>query len=187
MCWERGFLQKGVPVLLSAAIATWADGHTLCTHIGDHESAAMWELYGQRGGIAVCSRISKLKGAIPAEYDTGSWGLYGNAVRYVDFDSYDEPFMNAATSQPIIRASELHLKRLSFEHEREYRLTTTLDGADEHRIGKHVPLCLATMIEEIRVSPTAQDWMVEAIACELKQYGLDVRVTKSGLYDAVLQ
>jgi hypothetical protein len=156
-------------------------------HTGDHESAAMWELYAQRGGIAVCSRISRLKAAIPHGYDTGSWGLYGSAVRYVDFDSYDEPFLNAQTSQPVIRASELHLKRLNFEHEREYRLTTTLDGADENRIGKHVPLCLATMIEEIRVSPTAQDWMVVAIACELKLYGLDVRVTKSSLYDAVLQ
>lgn len=162
-------------------------GCVSCWHINDGESAAMWDLYSTQAGIAVCTRVSRLRDAIQDGFDPGSWGLYGNAVRYVDFGTFNEPWYNVEIAKPVVRAADLHLKRRSFEHEREYRLTTTLEGADENRLGKHVPLCLATMIEEIRVAPTAQDWIVEVVRQQMKQSGLDVRVTKSDLYDAVLQ
>jgi hypothetical protein len=162
-------------------------GCVSCWHINDGESAAMWDLYSTQAGIAVCTRVSRLRDAIQDGFDPGSWGLYGNAVRYVDFGTFNEPWYNGEIAKPVVRAADLHLKRRSFEHEREYRLTTTLEGADENRLGKHVPLCLATMIEEIRVAPTAQDWIVEVVRQQMKQSGLDVRVTKSDLYDAVLQ
>ena len=117
-------------------------GCVSCWHINDGASAAMWDLYSAQAGIAVCSCVSRLRDAIGDGFDPGSWGLYGNAVRYVAFDSYNEPWLNAENSRPVIRASELHLKRLSFEHEREYRLTTTLEDAEEDGLGKHVPLSL---------------------------------------------
>jgi hypothetical protein len=195
---HEGLLPKSVRSALSVlsvesaaygrfAYEPWRkQGCVNCWHMSEYESAAMWDLYAVRGGIAVCSHVSRLKAAVSPDYEPGSWGLYGNAVRYVDFDSYNEPFLSVESGKTVVRASELHLKRLSFQHEREYRLTTTLDGADENRIGKHIPLCLATMIEEIRVSPTAQDWMVEAVASEVKQYGIEVLVRKSNLYDPLL-
>ena len=162
-------------------------GCVSCWHINDGESAAMWDLYSTQAGIAICTRVSRLRDAIQDGFDPGSWGLYGNAVRYVDFATFNEPWFNVDVAKPIVRAADLHLKRRSFEHEREYRLTTTLEDEDEHQFGKLIPICLTTMIEEVRVAPMAQDWIMEVVRQQVRAHGLDVPVTKSALYDAVLQ
>ena len=141
----------------------------------------------QPAGIAICTRVSRLRDAIQDGFDPGSWGLYGNAVRYVDFATFNEPWYNVDVAKPIVRAADLHLKRRSFEHEREYRLTTTLEDEDEHQSGKLIPICLTTMIEEVRVAPMAQDWIMEVVRQQVRAHGMDVPVTKSALYDAVLQ
>jgi hypothetical protein len=157
-----------------------------CWHMNENESAAMWDLYSKDAGIAVCSRISRLRSALPEDYDPGPWGIYGDAVRYVDFGNYEATLLNVQTSKPVITASELHLKRLSFSHEREYRLTSTLEGAEEGRPGKHVPICLKTLIEEVRVSPLAQDWIVDVVRNEVGVHQFAFPVSKSSLYDPVV-
>jgi anaerobic selenocysteine-containing dehydrogenase len=79
----------------------------------------------------------------------------------------------------------LHLKRKSFEHEREYRLTTTLERKDNKAPGKYIPISLEEMIEEVHVSPTAPDWIVEVVQKEVSNHKLEVEVLKSDLYGPV--
>ena len=155
-----------------------------CWYLSEHESAAMWDIYSKENGVAICSSISSIERAIPSAFDLGSWGLYGNAVRYEDLESY-RPSTGVQTGLPILRAADLHLKRKSFEHEREYRLTSTLERKDDEVFGKYVPLSLEKLIEKVHVSPTAPDWIVHVVQNDASKYGLGVEVVKSDLYGPV--
>jgi hypothetical protein len=152
-----------------------------CWHMSDYESAAMWDLYSAHVGVAICSHVNRLESAFPRDYSLGSWGLYGNSVRYVDFDANTEPLVNVATGRPSVRAVELHGKRRSFEHEREYRLTSTLEGTDEDRHGKYIPVQLEKLIEEVWITPTAPSWVVDVVTNEGKKYGVTAPIQQSKL------
>lgn len=151
-----------------------------CWVMSDYESAAMWELYSKEKGLAICSRPSRLREAIKENHEIGSWGLYGHRVSYVDFESF-QPFFDVSTKQPTLTAADLHLKRKSFKHEEEYRLTSTLEKGDPDALGKHIPVLLNELIEEIRIAPTAPDWVRQVVQREVEVYGLHTPVSKSDL------
>lgn len=157
-----------------------------CWHASDCESAAMWSLYSGQDGIAFCSHVSRLELAFHDESEFGSWGLYGNEVQYGDSDAYDPPKDQRGGSD-LIRAKELHRKRKSFQHEREYRLTSTLEDSDQGSLGKYIRVSLEKLIEGIVVAPTAPKWVVEIIRKELVMHCLKVEVTQSNLYTPVLK
>jgi hypothetical protein len=156
-----------------------------CWHINEHESIAMWALYSPKAGIAVCSRVSLIRKAILKDFDPGAWGLYGNVVRYTDLATYEELLLNARTGRPVVKASELHLKRHGFAHEREYRLTSTLENVEEGTPGKLVPVDLTVLIEDIRLSPSAEEWMRAVVQKVVYLHGFNFEVTRSNLDDAV--
>jgi DUF2971 family protein len=158
-----------------------------CWYMSDYESAAMWDLYSKDGGIAITSRVSRLEQCFPLDLDVGSFGLYGNAVKYVDFEKTKLETFDAQGA--VIRAQELHCKRKSFEHEREYRLTLRLeeDEAKKDIPGKFVPVALDKLIERIYVSPTAPAWVAEVVQKAVQTYNLDVPVIQSDLYAPVVK
>jgi hypothetical protein len=157
-----------------------------CWYISDHESAAMWDLYSAKSGLAISSTITRLKAAL-ADAETGPWGIYGNGVRYVDFESYDPLFVSAADKEPIVTAAHLLCKRKSFEHEREYRITSTLDGDQVKNLGKHVAVDLSTMISGVYIAPNGSQWIGDVVRGLLKTYGLTIDVTHSDLYAPVVK
>lgn len=158
-----------------------------CWYMSDYESAAMWDLYSRDLGVAVTSRVSRLEHCFPAEFDSGSWGLYGNAVKYVDFATAQLETIDAQGA--VIRAAELLCKRKSFEHEQEYRMLMTLEKEEQKRDirGKLVPVLLEELIEKVYVSPAAPAWVVEVIRREVQTYRLDVPVIQSDLYEPVVK
>jgi hypothetical protein len=158
-----------------------------CWYMSDYESAAMWELYSKDGGVAVTSRVSRLEQCFPPNYDSGTWGLYGNAVQYVDFETAHLQTMDAQDA--VIPARDLLCKRKSFEHEQEYRMMMTLEKEDQERDirGKFVPVLLEQLIEEVYVSPTAPKWVAEVVRKAVQTYNLDVPVIQSDLYAPVVK
>lgn len=43
-------------------------------YMSDYESAAMWDLYSNEGGVAVTSRVSRLEQSFSPDFNGGTWG-----------------------------------------------------------------------------------------------------------------
>lgn len=146
-----------------------------CWHISEYESAAMWKLYSAPGScIAIESTIGQLELSINHRTD-----LVIHRVRYMDFDN-----------DPIEQGHKhygLFLKRKSFEHEKELRVTVRLpeDLPKEER-GIPVPCNLDTLISRIHVSAIALSYLRDAVEalCRGKMRSLQKPVLQSKLYNA---
>ena len=80
-----------------------------CWHSSEHESAALWEIYGLKAGLALRSNIGRLKRGI-----TSNEQFFIGTVKYVDYSTYALP-----TNNLLLPA---FLKRKSFDHEKEIRV-----------------------------------------------------------------
>ncbi|WP_339103198.1 DUF2971 domain-containing protein [Haloterrigena salinisoli] len=175
-----------------------------CWHINDRESMAMWELYSLEGqGIAIQSRIDRMKKALrseggkinredtPVEEDLPREKIFTiGAVRYIDYDEHWIPEGNMY--------SPLFHKRLSYQHEKEFRIATSrffelleqaeggVNTIDEVNlpVGMYMEVDVEELIENIHVSPTAPDWFLELIEDVLSKYSIDTEcVTRSSLVE----
>ena len=156
-----------------------------CWHMSEYESAAMWELYSKVAGVAIRSRITRLERAFPAEVTGGSWGIRSNGVRYVDYEKDKLAGLDEAGS--VLMTADYLCKRKSFEHEHEYRLVISLESGEDEKVGKHVPVLLDQLIEQVVVAPVAPAWVVEVVRKEVLNHGLNVSVVQSDLYSPLLK
>jgi hypothetical protein len=156
-----------------------------CWHMSEYESAAMWDLYSKDAGVAIRSRITRLEPSIPPEITGGNWGIRGDAVRYVDYETDRLAGQNADGS--VFMAPDFMCKRKSFEHEREYRLAITLEADEFESVGKHIPVILEQLIEQIVLSPNAPTWVTEMVRKEVSVHGLSTEVVQSDLYSPLLK
>lgn len=90
-----------------------------CWHINEHESAAMWKLYAQSSdAIAIKSNVGLLKATLP------DWVSF-SIIKYLDYDreAFDSDRWNFLEA--------FFHKRLSFQHEREFRaFASSVNGAN---------------------------------------------------------
>jgi len=172
-----------------------------CWHMGDHESAAMWEYYASHGGgVAVQSTLDRLKGCLWA-LEPKDVPIRIGRVSYVDYDTIPIPEGN-------IYYPLLH-KRRSFEHEKELRavLSWRSDAFDQKIPGPlvwlgpieqldeifykttqppgiPVRIDIAGLIDRIYVAPQSPSWIGELIRRMPARYGLpDIEVHQSSLDD----
>lgn len=173
-----------------------------CWHINDRESMAMWELYSMEGqGIAIQSRVGYLKKALrseggrinredtPVEESLPREKIFTiGPVQYIDYDEHWIPEGNMY--------SPLFHKRLSYQHENEFRIATsrffdileeadggvqTIDDVDLPS-GMYVDIDIDELIENIHISPTAPDWFLDLIESVLERYGINTNcITRSSL------
>ena len=128
-----------------------------CWHANEHESEAMWRLYGRNGnGIAIQSTYQELVHAIAGEDD-----VYLGYVKYIDYEK--EWFADANIFHPIMH------KRIAFSHEREVRLVTMRIGyqtLSEPEIPESIfiPWDLDKQIKGIYVDPYAPKYFYDAVA-----------------------
>ena len=160
----------------------WRRVHCVnCWSMREYESAAMWDLYSKEAGVAIRSRISRIEHSFPPEVTGGSWAIAGDAVRYVDYENENVARLDEDGS--VLMTADFLCKRKSFEHEQEYRLTTTLEDDECDLPGKFIPVILDQLIETVVVSPTAPNWVAGVIRHEVGTYSLDVEVVRSDLYN----
>ena len=155
-----------------------------CWSVNEHESAAMWKLYGSGSeGIAIRSTCGRLKNALSKALQAIDMA----EVKYIDYQ-----VARVQTAPMDMLALSMH-KRKSFEHERELRVvhwdsTEAMDiirGERQRNSKKHVSIQVDRdeLIERIFVSPTSPTWFNEVVESVLSKYGVNKQVHRSSLED----
>lgn len=140
-----------------------------CWHENRVESAAMWELYVPSGqGIAVRSTFSRFK----ESFTSSKPEVWAGLVRYVDYESFDVDSSNLFNSGM--------LKRLSFEHEREFRGFVLDENFSS--VGVPVSVDVGVLVESVFVSPTAPAWYADLVGEIATRYDLTAPVVQSDLF-----
>ena len=140
-----------------------------CWHESEHESEAMWKLYGRDAGIAVRTTFASLAGSL-----VGESHFHIGRISYIDYEN--DLINHDGNTFPRF----LH-KRKSFEHEREVRVACLHYSPDYDYVGVYFPVDLSILIEGVVVAPFAPDWFVELVGHVSARYGIGAPVTKSQL------
>jgi hypothetical protein len=151
-----------------------------CWYLSQHESDAMWKLYGRsHGSIAIKSNCGALRTQMPA-------GALLGKVRYLDFSTFVPP-PGPITYDPTF------LKRKAFEHENEVRIKLEISKSELKSrmseqatsgvtsIGKSVQVDLAALVEYLVINPTAPQWIADCVRDLMKRYNLDFEIRHSVL------
>jgi hypothetical protein len=115
-----------------------------CWHKNEHESAAMWQLYGNC--VAVESTLPRLECAFSRD------GINIDDVRYMDFNN--DPLEQGH------RHYASFIKRKEFEHEREIRATVLLKQFGK---GELVECDIEKLVVAVHVAPLAAPYYVDAV------------------------
>ncbi len=147
-----------------------------CWHMNEHQSAAMWNLYGRAGaGIAVQSTFAKLRSCLPNDILVGE-------VSYIDYERDLIPLNNLFW--PFV------VKRKSFEHERELRAVRSSPPVDGERLdlarqnattGVLIPVDLNSLIMGVYVAPGCADWMRDVVNSTIKRFEFTWSAEKSSM------
>ena len=159
-----------------------------CWHASEHESDAMWKLYGRmEGAVAI---VTKVKSFVSA-FEGCPRDIWLNSTIYLDFDTDSIP--------PYLTLYPWLFKRKSYKSEQEARAFLAepmrlseeeASGAKEHthdpfggKGGETVPCDINTLIEEVYISPRAPQYILEVVSKICDTYGLNVKPKQSRLYD----
>ncbi|HTE46931.1 MAG TPA: hypothetical protein VK636_16910, partial [Gemmatimonadaceae bacterium] len=153
--------------------------HVSCWHCAEHESAAMWQLYGRSNeAIAVRSTPRRLRRLVPqSPFITppteGHVPLHVGMIDYIDYDKDRIP------PDFVTRAFR---KRKSFEHERELRAvfldfppSFTNEMVADHR-GRTVAVEPSDLIDAVFIAPQAAPWFADLVRKTAERHVLSVSV-----------
>lgn len=157
-----------------------------CWNLSEHESAAFWKLYAKDDeGIAIQTTFERLKASFG---NIGEANIHIGKVNYIDFtkESFDE---RNCFFTPFL------YKMKSFEHEHEVRALLAVfpnSGRDNRELatapavfekGIFVDVDLNMLIENVYVSPTAQECFKDMVEFAIRKNGLDLIPHWTNLHD----
>jgi hypothetical protein len=148
-----------------------------CWHKNDQESAAMWKLYSKtHESVCIQTTYQRLRDGLDDSVEIGK-------VRYADYKKEWIPESH--------HLSPFFYKRLSFEHEKEFRAVINFADLSDfsspefekgpHDKGTWRTINLKKLIEKIHIAPEAPNWFVQLVKNVIKKYDLDKKVIKSSL------
>ena len=159
-----------------------------CWHENAYESAAMWKLYAKdSAGIAIRTNFNDFTSSLIDDQD-----IYVGKIKYIDYDSDVVP--EGTVIDPFL------YKRPSFNHEQEVRAIIRsaahfLLGDDpSFKIeesgtfsfvgsGVYSRVDLGRLVQEVIVSPYADEWFHELVQSVAQRYGLTAPIRRSSLFD----
>jgi hypothetical protein len=155
-----------------------------CWYYSEHQSEAMWKLYGDQGkGVAIRTTVGKLKIALAeAEGNARQKTIFIGRVKYVD---YSDSSLTPPDCKVDGHIAPL-LKRISYSHENEVRafLSPDVDPSNvaEFTIKPFMASCnVRSMIDGIYVSPYTSTPFLKAVQAVAKRFELHAAVEKSDL------
>ncbi|WP_243360111.1 hypothetical protein [Fundidesulfovibrio terrae] len=168
---EREFLAAHESYINSARTKVFLNSW----HTNEHESEAMWKLFGGAGhSLAIRSTLGRITSRLAGHDLTAGKVLYKDMVRddCVISDIFDFAL----------------LKRKPFEHEREFRLIFINEGGDDNprlldSFGLHIPVEPADIVDRIYVSPLSEPWQFELTQSIITRQGLSDRLIRSTLFN----
>ena len=182
--WIEAPVVPGDPVmgLHRALEAMRARTYVSCWHENPHESEAMWRLYVSdlTQGIAIRTTRSLLNAALPE-------GLECRPVQYIDY---------AAKVELEYLTEPFYKKRISFAHEREWRVIKhqfpsvirrkgvdiiPLDSDAPPGISIPLRVPLPEVVTEVRMSPVAPPWIKTMYEDLLEKYEVRIKLVESSL------
>lgn len=170
------------------------DTYINCWHINEHESAAMWKLYGQRAaGIAIQSTFNSLVESISEAQEPVHVGV----VQYGDEHLRGDKMPNGL--------SFWMTKRRSFMHESELRaliwrprnnaVGTMIKKGGRWKVvdypvatpdtpsGVSLEVKVERLVHQLVLSPDTPDWMADVIGGVVSKYGYAFPIRRSRLYE----
>ena len=152
-----------------------------CWHVEDYESAAMWQLYSDRGkGVAIVSTPGRIDTSVTPyriKPKYGTENLWGGNVRYVDL---------MRVRLRVGMEERFFFKHVAFSWEREFRCAISLRGAEEFGVqvpedGIFVETEPCELIQEVYVGPDLEAGEREQVAQMCRLHGIGDRVRVSSL------
>jgi hypothetical protein len=152
-----------------------------CWNLSEYESAALWKLYVKDAeSVAVQSTFKRLTQSFSSS--ANDYVLISK-IKYIDYKT--EMIPEDWVTRPFWH------KRRSFEHEQELRAiiirlprTYFPTAPDIFDRGEYVDVHLDMLIENVYVSPTAQEWFRDIVESVMKKYGINKIPIRSDLDDA---
>lgn len=170
-----------------------------CWHQNDRESAAMWKLYLEGPlGVAIKSTVDDLRDSI----DPSAPVKHIREVEYIDYETEVVPEGSLFTTAFIKRKSFNHENEIRavygnfdpvkmdvdsnrYEESENYKLTklTGLKESDFGELpeGEPIDVDLDRLINEIHVSPTADEWFADLVSNVSSKYNQQFKITESHL------
>jgi hypothetical protein len=172
------------------------DYYVNCWHAADHESAAMWKIYGSPGaGVAVVTNGGRLEDSLAANDEE----LYLGAVRYKDPRSFQIGTSNAFDNIMSKRAcydyeqevrlvhwhtGEFHDVLANFSwNEQSMRFEDLIEDTRPIRPGMSLSCEIDVIVEKVIVSPFAPSWYEPMIDRVRERLGYKFAVQRSQLLD----
>jgi hypothetical protein len=144
-------------------------------HANEFESAAMWRLYlSNKEGIAIQTTYRRLTQSFHRAIEPIMVGL----VNYINFNNLEDFHDNFNFMDMVLN------KRKSFEHEKEIR--AVFHSVELPTAGHYINVDLDTLIENIYVAPSSQEWFLELVRHTLDLYGIQKEVINSTLDEGPL-
>lgn len=172
------------------------DYYVNCWHAAEHESVAMWKIYGSPGaGVAVVSNGGRLETSLAVNMET----LYLGAVRYKDQSVFEIGTPNAFDSIMIKRTSYTYEKEVRLVHwftgefhdalanfawnEDTMRFDDIIKDSRPVRPGISLSCDIDVMVERVIISPFAPLWYEAMIDRVREKLGYKFIVQRSKLLD----
>lgn len=175
-----------------------------CWHQNVVESMAMWEKYHMRdSGVAIKTTMQKIKNSLTSKH-----AIYIGNIEYIYDNMNDDQYMQNFLQSETLLAKKLTYfpyfrKRKEYEHEQEVRLIVDIDPfvmdalsnqtvdifletglPDICDIGMLFNIEVNELIDEVIVSPYAEDWITETVRSVVQKFGFNFKVNPSTLLDA---
>ncbi|OAQ54845.1 hypothetical protein HTG_04560 [Natrinema mahii] len=147
-----------------------------CWTCRDHQSAALWDLYiNNAEGVAIKTSAKSLSTAL----ESNEYSFYSGLVGYRNYN--EDTIPNADPSM-------VFHKRQSFNHEKEYRVVVqNQEQMEKSSSGEYIDCKLGELVHEVYVHPSAAGWFCDLVERVTSDYGLDVAVKQSSLFDDPIQ
>lgn len=182
-----------------------------CWHLNEHESSAMWDVYSRRNeGIAIVSTESNFMAAFEnIDHDVMggivSYGNYDDKDFEIDESNGLTPIVHKRNSFSYEREYRLAYWDTSVTHKQLHaengffiwgdKIIPDIAGSGvitvgrsageiekiEPKPGVHLQCRLDKLVDEIYVSPLAEDWFYEIIKDIVGKYELDVPIIRSSI------
>ena len=139
-----------------------------CWHECEYESAAMWDLYSSKEGVAVKITAGNL---LDLQLSLSPELCFVSRVTYINFSGgeWDKVKQTNHSCAPFF------YKRKSFEHEREVRM---ICKKESH------PIELDNFFDKIIVHPQSEAWFLDLTKTLVQKFGInESKVMQSKLYE----